>query len=160
MIDAIGRGVLAPEAIVDGVITRQVTLDGTGAAAIPEVRGRPVEMLLRSDLDFDIKARGAIEEIVRELEPIDGFMSVDLLRIDGTTLLDVPLLERKRLLESVIVPSALLRVSTHVRPPFNTWVATWKAMGLRGGILKAANSRYHPNDDSIEWRVVERVGRH
>jgi hypothetical protein len=33
-------------------------------------------------------------------------------------------------------------------------------MGLRGGILKAANSRYHPGTDSIEWRLVERVGRH
>ena len=76
LIDAIGRGVLALEAIVDGVITRQVTLDGTGAAAIPEVRGRPAEMLLRSDLDFDIKARGAIEETVKDLEPIDGFMAV------------------------------------------------------------------------------------
>jgi len=32
-------------------------------------------------------------------------------------------------------------------------------MGLRGGMLKAANSRYHPNDDTIEWRIVERLGR-
>jgi ATP-dependent DNA ligase len=159
LIDAIGRGVLALEAIVDGVITRQVTLDGTGAAAIPELRGRPTEMLLRSDLDFDIRARGAIEETVKELEPIDGFMAVDLLRVDGTTLLEVPLLERKRLLESVITPSTLLRVSAHVRPPVNPWIATWKSMGLRGGILKAANSRYHPNDDSIEWRRVERLSR-
>jgi hypothetical protein len=32
-------------------------------------------------------------------------------------------------------------------------------MGLRGGMLKAANSRYHPNDDTIEWRSVERLNR-
>jgi hypothetical protein len=32
-------------------------------------------------------------------------------------------------------------------------------MGLRGGILKAANSRYRPNDDTIEWQVVERLNK-
>ena len=79
--------------------------------------------------------------------------------MDGTSLLDVPLLERKRQLESVIAPSRLLRISTHVRPPIDTWVATWKAMGFKGGMLKAANSRYHPNDDTVEWRVVERLGK-
>jgi bifunctional non-homologous end joining protein LigD len=90
---------------------------------------------------------------------VDGFVAVDLLRIDGSSLLDVPLLERKRLLESVIAPSPLLRLSPHVRPPIDPWIATWKSMGLRGGILKAANSRYHPLDDTVEWRVVERLNR-
>ncbi|MEA2026893.1 MAG: hypothetical protein U9O18_09390, partial [Chloroflexota bacterium] len=88
----------------------------------------------------------------------DGFIAVDLLRVDGASLLDVPLLERKRLLESIIDQGDLVRVSAHVRPPIDTWVGTWKAMGLRGGILKAANSRYHPSDDTIEWRIVERLG--
>ena len=90
---------------------------------------------------------------------VDGFVAVDLLRLDGTLLLDVPLLERKRLLESVIVPGPLLRVSNHVRPPADPWVATWKSMGLKGGMLKAANSRYHPNDDTIEWQIVDRLNR-
>jgi ATP-dependent DNA ligase len=156
---ALAAGVLALEAIVDGVITRQLTLDGVGAAAIPEIRSRPTEMFVRSNLDFDISARGAIEDLARTAEPIDGFVAVDLLRIDGADLLDVPLLERKRLLESVIAPGPLLRLSAHVRPPHDPWIATWKSMGLRGGILKAANSRYHPNDDTIEWQVVERLNR-
>jgi hypothetical protein len=156
---ALAAGVLALEAIVDGVITHQLTLDGVGAAAIPEIHSRPTEMFVRSNLDFDISARGPIEELARTAEPVDGFVAVDLLRIDGTNLLDVPLLERKRLLESVIAPGPLLRISAHVRPPHDPWIATWKSMGLRGGILKAANSRYHPNDDTIEWQVVERLNR-
>ena len=90
---------------------------------------------------------------------MDGFIAVDLLRVDGTSLLEVPLLERKRLLESVVVPGPLVRTSPHVRPPIDSWIATWKALGLRGGILKAANSRYVPGDDSVEWRLVERLGR-
>jgi hypothetical protein len=155
--EAIGRAVLVLDAIVDGIITRQIALDGVGAAAIPEVRSRPTEMLVRSSIDFDVTARG-VEELTT-MDGVDGFVAVDLLRLDGTPLLDVPLLERKRLLESVIAPSALVRISAHVRPPIDTWVATWKSMGLRGGILKAANSRYHPNDDTIEWRLVERLHR-
>jgi len=156
---ALAAGVLALEAIVDGVITRQLTLDGVGAAAIPEIHSRPTEMFVRSNLDFDISARGPIADLARTSEPVDGFVAVDLLRIDGADLLDVPLLERKRLLESVIAPGPLLRLSAHVRPPHDPWIATWKSMGLRGGILKAANSRYHPNDDTIDWQIVERLNR-
>jgi len=155
----IGTGVLALDAIVDGVITRQLTLDGVGAAAIPEIRSRPTEMFVRGSLDFDVQARGVIEELAADADPVDGFVAVDLLRLDGTSLLEVPLLERKRLLESVISPGPLLRLSSHVRPPHDPWVATWKSMGLKGGMLKAANSRYHPNDDTIEWRAIERLNK-
>lgn len=155
---AIGAGVLALDAIVDGVITRELTLDGVGAAAIPEVHGRPAEMFVRSNVDFDVRARGSIEERAAG-DAGDGFVAVDLLRIDGTLLLDVPLLERKRLLESVISATPLLRISNHVRPPHDPWIATWKSVGLRGGILKATNSRYHPNADTIEWQIVERLNR-
>ncbi len=155
----VGAGLLALEAIIDGVITRQLTLDGVGAAAIPEVRSRPAEMFVRNNLDFDVQARGIIEEQAAEADPVDGLVAVDLLRLDGTVLLEVPLLERKRLLESILRPGPLLRVNTHVRPPHDPWVATWKAMGLRGGILKASNSRYHPNDDTIEWQIVERLNK-
>ena len=87
-------------------------------------------------------------------------MAVDLLSLDGTDLLDVPLLERKRLLESVVRQSDRVRLSAVARPPIDTWVATWKALGLRGGLLKAANSRYEPGARSAAWRIVERVGRH
>ena len=156
---ALGEGVLALEAIIDGVITRQLTLDGVGAAAIPEVQSRPTEMFFRSNLDFDVQPRGVIEERATAADAVDGFVAVDLLRLDGTSLLDVPLLERKRLLESVIAPGPRLRVSGHVRPPHDPWIATWKSMGLKGGVLKAANSRYHPNNDTIEWQLVERLNK-
>jgi bifunctional non-homologous end joining protein LigD len=153
--EAIGRGVMAVDAVIDGVISRQVGLDGVGAAPIPEMRGRP-GMLMRNSAELDVVPRGATAE---PDAGVDGFIAVDLLRVDGTSLLDVPLLERKRLLESVIVPGPLVRTSPHVRPPIDSWIATWKALGLRGGILKAANSRYVPGDDTIEWRLVERLGR-
>ena len=155
---AIGRRVLARSAILDGVVTRQVSLDGVGAAAIPEVRASASGLLMRNNADLDVVPRGRLTD--EPEDPLDGLVAFDVLHIDGTSLLDVPLLERKRILESVVDEGELVRVSAHVRPPIDTWVGTWKAMGLRGGILKAANSRYIPGDDTIEWRVVERVGRH
>ncbi len=157
--EAIATGALVVDAIIDGIITPEVALDGVGAAAIPEVRDHPARMLLRNSVDFDVAPPDSVGERGADLELVDGFVAVDLLRIDGTSLLDVPLLERKRLLEGIIVPGPLLRVSSHVRPPWDPWIATWKSVGLRGGMLKAANSRYHPNDDTIEWKVVERLSR-
>lgn len=154
--EAIGASILALDAIVDGIISLQVALDGVGAAAIPEMRDRPG--LLRNRVDLDVQPRGPeLESAAATAVP--GFVAVDLLRVDGTSLLGVPLLERKRLLESVVRPGGRVVASAHVRPPMETWVATWKSVGLRGGMLKAANSRYVPGDDSVEWRVVEDVAR-
>lgn len=153
--EALGRSVRATSAVIDGVITAQVGLEGIGAAAIPEVRVSTTAMLMRNDADLDIVRRG--DGLADDAE--EGIVAVDLLAVDGTSLLDVPLLERKRLLESVIEQSDLIRVSVHARPPFEAWVTTWKALGLRGAMLKAANSRYTPGGDTIEWRIVERVGR-
>lgn len=153
--EAVGRSVIALDAVIDGVITRQIDLDGVGAAAIPEMRSRP-GMLMRSSAALEVVPRGDATGLEGAR---DGFIAFDLLRVDGTSLLDVPLLERKRLLESVISSGDLVRTSVHVRPPIDSWIATWQAMGLRGGILKAANSRYVPGERTVEWRVVEDIGR-
>jgi hypothetical protein len=157
LVAAIGEGIRAGDAVLDGVVTRQVSLTGVGASPITEMRHRPA-LVLRSRTELDVIPRGAVTEQVDEA--VDGFVVVDLLWLDGLSLLEVPLLERKRVLESVIEPGALLRVSPHVRPPVDSWIATWKSVGLRGGILKAANSRYVPGGDSIEWRILEHLGRH
>ena len=155
IVEAIGRSVMAIDAVIDGVVSHQLGIDGTGAAAIPEVRGRAPGFLIRGNTELDVVARGTEPAS----DDLMGFIAFDLLRVDGTSLLDVPLLERARLLESVVADNELVRRSIHVRPPIDTWIATWKAMGLRGGILKAANSRYRPSDDTIEWTIVERLNR-
>ena len=155
---AFGQSVMAVNAIVDAVITTEVSLKGIGAAAIPDVTTTSMGMLLRNKADIDV--RHPITDVESEaLDRVTGIVALDLLEVDGTSLLDVPLLERKRLLESVIEQSDLIRVSIHARLPFEPWVATWKSLGLRGAMLKAANSRYRPGADSIEWRPVESVAR-
>ena len=83
-----------------------------------------------------------------------AFVAVDLLRVDGQDLLGVPLLERKRLLEGVVRPSTLVRVSPFTRPPLSQWLATWKASGFSGAILKAANGPYEPGSVARDWAYV------
>jgi ATP-dependent DNA ligase len=151
----VAAAVDAFEAVVDGIVTRQVGLGGVGAAPVAEVRASAPGILMRNAADIDVVPRGVTSEA-----EADGFVAVDLLSVDGTDLLDVPLLERKRLLESVVREAERVRLSVVARPPIEPWIATWKALGLRGGLLKASNSQYEPGERSVEWRIVERVGRH
>ena len=91
------------------------------------------------------------------LSAVLAFVAVDLLVVDGQSLLDLPLLERKRLLESIIVPSERVRVSPYTRPPVDPWVASWKGAGLKGAIIKAANGRYSPGAEVSDWLTITRI---
>jgi hypothetical protein len=83
-----------------------------------------------------------------------ALVAVDLLWLDDEPLLDVPLLERKRLLESVLPESQLIRVGIHVRPPIDTWLGSWRSFGFNGLAYKAANSRYVPGAKNPEWALA------
>ena len=91
-----------------------------------------------------------------ELEP-DGptaFVAVDLLWLDGESLLQVPLLERRRLLESALEEADSVRRSVAVRPPVEAWYAQWKTLGIREFAVKDANSRYAPGGASRDWTTA------
>jgi len=106
------------------------------------------------------KAREAVEDsIAREvdLDPDDpaGLVAIDLLWLDGDSLLDVPLQERKRLLDSVVVDGDLVRRTVHVRPPVDHWYPQWRAFGFREFAVKDANSRYEPGKASDLWATAQ-----
>jgi len=77
-----------------------------------------------------------------------------LLWLDGKPLLDVPLLERRRLLDSVIAETDLVRRGTFVRPPIDRWVGSWRSMGFPGISFKAANGRYAPGAAALDWASI------
>jgi hypothetical protein len=83
-----------------------------------------------------------------------ALVAVDLLWLDDEPLLDVPLLERKRILESVLPESQLIRVGIHVRPPIDTWLGSWRSFGFNGLAYKGANSRYVPGTKNPEWALA------
>jgi ATP-dependent DNA ligase len=123
--------------VTPGQITRQLFLGGGGRN----------------------KRREAIElaEARRvELAPDEPttFVAVDLLRLDGEALLNLPLQERRRLLESALAETEFVRRSVSVRPPVEAWFAQWKTLGILEFSVKDANSRYVPGDVSPHWAAA------
>jgi ATP-dependent DNA ligase len=147
----IGAAIGADDAVIDGVLTWEATRPGEGTALVTESRASVSSLMFSRDIGVEIERK--------DEDPHDvlAFVALDLLRVDGQTLLDVPLLERKRLLESVVTQSERVRVSVYTRPPINVWVSSWKAAGLRGAMIKGANSRYVPGSYSREWRTVTQI---
>jgi ATP-dependent DNA ligase len=152
VVAALGRALLAADAVIDGVLTGQATRRSEGTALVLEARVSPLSPLLPRAAEVDVPGSAADEGPT-------AFVAVDLLRLDGEDLFDLPLLERKRLLESTLGVEELVRVSPFARPPIQTWLASWKAAGFGGAIMKAANSRYRPGAMTEEWTVVTKLGR-
>ena len=151
------RAVTAFDAIIDGYLTPQATRTGEGSSAVLSANAPTgVSFLVGRAESWNVDV-APVEE--GEPEHVVAFVAVDLLRLDGQSLLDVPLLERKRLLEAVILPSHLVRVTPYSRPPVEHWLSSWKSMGFEGAVLKAANSRYRPASVTEESTVVTKPGR-
>jgi hypothetical protein len=153
----------AASVIVDGYLTKQVASDGTGLYVGPE------------KVSFDLGARmtqffvgGRIASTAEQVEarrqlheassfaPDDpvSLVIVDVIWLDGESLLEVPLLERKRQLESIIKASDLVRLGAYVRPPIDTWIGSWRAVGFRDLSFRGANSRYRPGAVGEDWTTV------
>jgi ATP-dependent DNA ligase len=142
--------IMALDAVVDGILTRQPTAGGQGSSMVVEAEVSPLAFVLPTRPDATFRRRVG--------RPGDfAFVAVDLLSVDGQDLLDLPLLERRRQLESLFVESDLVRISPVARPPVAAWLNSWKAAGFRGAMLKAANSRYRPGELTTEWSTVERI---
>jgi ATP-dependent DNA ligase len=148
---ALRDAIAAVDAIVDGFLTDEASRTGEGTAIAMTARGAGLGTLLMRPPEVDVTT-----PVDEPAGPV-AFVAVDLLRVDGQSLLDLPLLERKRLLESVIQERDLVRLSPYARPPLGPWLRTWKAAGFAGAVLKAANSRYRPTTVSSEWRIVQRT---
>jgi ATP-dependent DNA ligase len=155
-VDQLRRAVSAADAVIDGIISSQATGGGEGTAIIVFAQSQPMRRMFVGGVESDIKFAEP-KNVRRGGEP--GFVALDLLSIDGQSLLDVPLLERKRLLEGAIEQSELVRVSPWARPPVRTWFSSWRSAGFRGLIMKSANSRYVPGEETTEWAIVDRMPR-
>ena len=83
-----------------------------------------------------------------------AFVAIDLIALDGQWLLDIPLLERKRLLESVLEEGDRVRRSAFVRLPVDPWLASWRSLGFSELAYKAANGRYQPGARNDDWAIA------
>jgi ATP-dependent DNA ligase len=152
VVETLRNAIMAFEAVIDGILTQQATVGGEGTALIPRAEVSRLGLLLPQQAEMTYAQP---EGIARTGET--AFVALDLLSVDDEPLLTLPLLERKRLLESLFLESELVRVSPHTRPPLGPWLNTWKSAGFRGVMMKGANSRYRPGDYTLEWTRVERL---
>jgi bifunctional non-homologous end joining protein LigD len=79
----------------------------------------------------------------------------DLLHLDGRSLLDVPLEDRKRLLELVLRPNARVQFAKHVETEGIAFLEAAAAQGLEGMVAKQRRSRYEPGRRSPAWLKVK-----
>ena len=144
--------VMAQEAVIDGVLTEQALDPGIDRRLQP---GPPVPNM--SPMNLFMPRRRALYEVTvpEPAVPTDAaFVAVDLLSVDDQSLLELPLLERKRQLDTLFAEDELLRVSPYVRPPVGPWFTSWRSAGFRGLLMKASNSRYRPGEFTPEWAEV------
>lgn len=85
------------------------------------------------------------------------FAAFDLLEVDGESLIDVPLLERRRHLEGVLTPSLNVRLTPYVSRSLRSWRDTLASQGFRRVVLKNWNSVYAPGRETGDWLVVEKI---
>jgi ATP-dependent DNA ligase len=158
---ALSEAVAALDAVLDGYLTTDPARSGEGimlesGIQAPTAAQMTRQLLLGGNPDRDARAR-ALREPAPEPEELGDhlvFVAVDLVALDGEPLLDIPLLERKRLLDAVVGETDLVRRGIHVRPPIDPWVATWRSLGFRSVAYKAANSRYLPGGRNHAWTTV------
>jgi ATP-dependent DNA ligase len=149
---AIGEASLADELVLDGWLTVEPTQRSTGVA-LPVVEA-PTQGQLFAQMLGGGKMRQ--EEPTRELDPGTpiAFVAVDLLLIDGSGLIDLPLLERKRLLDGALQVGELVRITPYVRPPVGSMAITWRGVGFREMVYKPANGRYVPSGEPSDWAIA------
>lgn len=139
--DLLSTAVLADEAVIDGIWTAQPFL-GDGSLARTWAETLATEGL-SDDLPDPL-----------ESERRRAFVVVDLLELDGELLGDVPLQERRRLLESVIDPGVQVRLSPIVKHPLAGWLEGWRMNGFSHYFAKHVNSRYVPGERSEDWLKI------
>ena len=148
--------------VIDGFLTKLPDRDLSGVFValddLPtssQLASRPLLGIRRTRAQDATKAMEAAHA-VRTFAPEDvvTFVAIDLLWLDGESLLDVPLLERRRLLESVLTESDLVRRGVFVRPPIEAWIGSWRSLGFTELSFKAANGRYQPGRATDEWVSV------
>jgi ATP-dependent DNA ligase len=156
IIEALSESAEATGVVLDGFLTKQTA----HAAAVivwpdemPSV-GRLVGLRRNRAVDTVTLKEEALAAQAFVSDDAVSFVATDLLWLDDTSLLNVPLLERRRLLESVLVESDVVRVGAFIRPPIESWVSSWRSMGFSGLTYKAANSRYRPGEPNPDWVIT------
>ena len=155
----LSRSLDAGRATLDGYLTVEPTQETVGLGdpgmQVPS-GGQVIAQMLVGGKVLSRGDRADRADPVHHLDPDKpiAFVAVDLLQIDDAELLDVPLMERKRLLEGALKPTELIRVTPFVRSPVGSFEFTWRNLGFTELVYKSPNSRYLPGADNEDWSLA------
>jgi bifunctional non-homologous end joining protein LigD len=131
----------AREAIVDGEV---VALDDAG---------RPSFSLLQDRTGIRTGRAPGTKRPGRPAPAV--YQAFDLLHLDGRSLLDVPLDERKRLLRSRLRPHERVRYAGHVEGEGRAFTDAARAQELEGIVAKLRRSPYEPGRRARSWLKIK-----
>lgn len=139
------------EVLLHGIDADEVVVDGVWTAQPFVGAGSPAQAWAST-----IAEEGLAEELP---DPIENerrraFVVLDLLELDGRSLREVPLQERRRLLASLVDEGVQLRLSPAVRLPVGHWIAAWRTSGFTHCVAKHVNSRYLPGEVNPDWIIL------
>ena len=143
--------IAAREAVVDGEV---VALDADGRPDFSLLQDRTGLRGLEAATGRRNAASAPLSIEKRHAIPL-VYMAFDLLYVDGVSLLEVPLEERKRLLRRLLLPHPLVRYSSHVVGEGEAFVQAAAEQGLEGIVAKRRASRYEPGKRSADWLKVK-----
>lgn len=128
-------------------------------AAVADCESAVIDGVIVPDFveESELEGGEGDEAYQRRAVPRDVFVAVDLLEVDGASLLNAPLLERKRHLAGLIRVSPNVRISPFVRRGMRAWRDTLHGQGFRRFILKRVNSRYRPGETNDDWIEIEKL---
>jgi bifunctional non-homologous end joining protein LigD len=124
-----------PDAVLDGEI---VALDEHGRAQFQLLQQR-------------LHDNGARE---RTKLPI-AYYVFDIAYFNGHRLIDRPLRERREILEAVVRPNAIIRLSDTVSTDGRAFYAAAQRLGVEGIVAKRRDSPYEPGKRSKAWRKIK-----
>lgn len=136
------------DAIVDGEV---VALDQEGRPSFSLLQERTGLRGLGSGRGRASPARSRTE---RSAIPI-AYCVFDLLYLDGRSLLEVPLEQRKATLERVLRPDPLVRYASHIVGDGRAFLEAAREQGLEGVVAKRRDGSYEPGHRSQTWLKVK-----
>jgi ATP-dependent DNA ligase len=163
---ALAAASAADRLVLDGYLTDQATRSPIGVTGgeipAPSAKELTAQFFLGGGAADVVAGRTKVDERTRRtVDPAlagaagaVAFVAVDLLLVDDEVLLDIPLLERKRVLESVLAENELVRRTPFVREPLGSFLASWRAQGFGALAYKSANGRYTPGVQNPGWATA------
>jgi bifunctional non-homologous end joining protein LigD len=128
----------------DWIDARSAIVDGEVIAF--DERGEPDFALLQERIKGGVRDPGATPFV---------YQVFDLLHLDGVSLLEEPLEQRRRRLAGVLRPDPRVRLSEHIEQDGLAFFEAARARGLEGIMAKDRRSRYVPGARSDAWRKIK-----